>query len=59
MGDVEPVFGNIKYNKNFKIFLLKGIHKTEIEWELLCVVTTQRKIQLRAEKNAHLTSKFF
>lgn len=35
--DVEPVFGNIKHNKNFKRFMLKGIEKTEIEWGLLCI----------------------
>ena len=35
--DVEPVFGNIKYNKGFKRFLLKGIDKTEIETGLLAL----------------------
>jgi transposase len=35
--DVEPVFGNIKYNKGFKRFLLKGIEKTEIEIGLLAL----------------------
>ena len=29
--DVEPIFGNIKHNKNFKRFLLAGKDKTEIE----------------------------
>jgi transposase len=42
--DVEPVFGNIKYNKNFKRFLLKGIDKTEIEWGLLCIAHNLKKI---------------
>jgi transposase len=42
--DVEPVFGNIKCNKNFKRFLLKGIHKTEIEWGLLCLAHNLKKI---------------
>lgn len=42
--DVEPVFGNIKYNKNFKRFLLKGIDKTEIEWGLLCLAHNLKKI---------------
>jgi transposase len=35
--DVEPVFGNIKYNKGFKRFYLKGIDKTEIETGLLAL----------------------
>lgn len=42
--DVEPVFGNIKNNKNFKRFLLKGIDKTEIEWGLLCIAHNLSKI---------------
>jgi transposase len=42
--DVEPVFGNIKSNKNFKRFLLKGMDKTEIEWGLLCIAHNLKKI---------------
>lgn len=42
--DVEPVFGNIKYNKNFKRFLLKGIEKTEIQWGLICLAHNLKKI---------------
>lgn len=42
--DVESVFGNIKQNKNFKRFLLKGIDKTEIEWGLLCIAHNLKKI---------------
>jgi hypothetical protein len=42
--DVEPVFGNIKYNKNFKRFLLKGTDKTEIEWGLLCIAHNLKKM---------------
>lgn len=42
--DVEPVFGNIKSNKNFKRFLLKGVVKTEIEWGLICIAHNLKKI---------------
>lgn len=35
--DVEPVFGNIKQNKNFKRFLLRGIEKVEIEIGLIAL----------------------
>lgn len=42
--DVEPVFGNIKHNKNFKRFLLKGTDKTEIEWGLLCMAHNLKKL---------------
>lgn len=42
--DVEPVFGNIKYNKGFDRFMLRGIEKTEIEWGLLCIAHNIAKI---------------
>jgi transposase len=35
--DVEAVFGNIKNNKGFKRFLLRGIDKVEIEIGLLAI----------------------
>ena len=35
--DVEAVFGNIKQNKNFKRFMLRGIQKVEIETGLLAI----------------------
>jgi len=35
--DVEPVFGNIKQNKNFKRFLLRGIKKVEVEIGLIAL----------------------
>ena len=42
--DVEPVFGNIKHNKHFKRFLLKGLDKTEIEWGLICIAHNLKKL---------------
>lgn len=42
--DVEPVLGNIKHNKNFKRFLLRGMDKAEIEWGLLCIAHNLKKI---------------
>jgi transposase len=35
--DVEPVFGNIKQNKNFKRFLLRSTPKVEIEFGLIAL----------------------
>ncbi|RAV97567.1 IS1182 family transposase [Pseudochryseolinea flava] len=35
--DIEPVFGNIKHNKNFKRFMLRGLRKVEIETGLLAI----------------------
>jgi hypothetical protein len=34
---VEAVFGNIKQNKRFKRFMLRGLEKTEIEIGLLSI----------------------
>jgi transposase len=41
--DVEPVFGNIKYNKGFKRFNLRGISKVEIETGLLALAHNIKK----------------
>ena len=41
--DVEPVFGNIKYNKGFKRFMLKGCEKVEIEAGLLSIAHNLKK----------------
>jgi transposase len=35
--DVEPVFGQIKYNRGFNRFYLRGLSKTTLEWGLLCI----------------------
>lgn len=35
--DVEPIFANIKHNKNFKRFMLRGIEKVAIETGLLAI----------------------
>jgi transposase len=42
--DVEPVFANIKHNKNFKRFMLKGIEKVEIETGLLALAHNLAKV---------------
>lgn len=41
--DVEPVFGNIKYNKGFKRFMLTGCDKVEIEAGLLSIAHNLKK----------------
>ena len=41
--DVEPVFGNIKCNKGFKRFMLRGCEKVEIEAGLLSIAHNLRK----------------
>ena len=41
--DVEPVFGNIKYNKGFRRFMLTGCEKVEIEAGLLSIAHNIKK----------------
>lgn len=41
--DVEPVFGNIKQNKNFKRFMLRGWQKVEIEAGLIAIAHNLKK----------------
>lgn len=42
--DIEPVFANIKHNKIFKRFMLKGINKVEIETGLLALAHNLGKL---------------
>jgi transposase len=42
--EVESVFGHIKWNRNFKRFLLRGIEKVKIEWGLLSLAHNMMKI---------------
>lgn len=41
--DVEPVFGNIKQNKGFRRFLLRGCDKVEIEAGLMSIAHNLKK----------------
>jgi transposase len=41
--DVEPVFANIKHNKNFKRFNLRGLKKVEIETGLIALAHNLQK----------------
>lgn len=34
---VEPAFGDIKHNKKFTRFLLRGLEKVKIEFDLSCI----------------------
>lgn len=43
--DVEPVFAQIKHNKNFKRFFLRGKAKVEIETGLLAIAHNLKKLQ--------------
>lgn len=49
--DVEQAFGNIKWNKKFKRFLLRGIEKVEIEFGLVAMAHNIGKYALREQVN--------
>ena len=38
MSVIEPVFGNIGYNKQLSRFSLRGITKVNAQWQLYCLV---------------------
>jgi transposase len=42
--DVEAVFGNLKQNKGFKRFMLRGLEKVEIEAGLLAIAMNLKKV---------------
>lgn len=41
---VEPVFGNLRYNKRLDRFTLRGQHKVEVQWKLYCLVHNIEKL---------------
>lgn len=45
--DVEQTFGNLKWNKKFKRFLLRGIKKVEIEFGLLALSHNISKLAIK------------
>ena len=42
--EVEPVFGHIKWNREFKRFLLRGLDKVKIEWGIMCIAHNMMKV---------------
>lgn len=42
--DVEPVFAELKHNKNFKRFMLRGKNKVEVEIGLLAIAHNLKKM---------------
>jgi transposase len=41
---VEPVFGQIKFARGFRQFLLRGVEKVSAEWSLLCTAHNLLKL---------------
>lgn len=44
MGTVEPVFGNLRYNKGLDRFTLRGLAKVDAQWQLFCLVHNIEKL---------------
>ena len=44
MGTVEPVFGNLRHNKQLNRFTLRGHKKVSTQWRLFCLVHNIEKI---------------
>lgn len=44
LGTVEPVFGNVRYNKKLNRFTLRGIQKVDTQWQLFCLVHNIEKL---------------
>jgi IS5 family transposase len=44
MGTVEPVFGNLRYNKGLDRFTLRGLAKVDTQWHLFCLVHNIEKL---------------
>ncbi len=45
LGIVEPVFGNIRENKNLRRFSLRGKSKVDMQWKLFCMIHNIEKIK--------------
>ena len=43
-GAVEPVFGNVRYNKGLDRFTLRGRTKVDAQWKLFCLVHNIEKL---------------
>lgn len=41
---VEPVFGNLRYNKRLDRFTLRGRKKADTQWKLYCLVHNIEKL---------------
>lgn len=44
IGNIEPVFGNLRYNKGLNRFTYRGKQKVDIQWLLYCLVHNLEKI---------------
>ena len=45
--EVETVFGDIKHNRHFRRFMLRGMQKVKTEWGLVCLAHNLQKLAAR------------
>lgn len=50
MNMIEPVWGNIKFNKKITMFHLRGLTKVNGEWMLIAIGNNIQKLKARKEK---------
>ncbi|GAF94208.1 unnamed protein product [marine sediment metagenome] len=51
MSTVEPLHGDIQKNRGFIQFVLRGIEKVRVEYNLIGIAHNIRKIKIHAGKN--------
>jgi transposase len=44
IGNIEPVFGNLRFNKGLDYFTYRGKDKVNVQWMLMCIVHNIEKI---------------
>ena len=49
--DVEPIFGQIKYNRNFMSFSVRGLSKVKTQFTLACIAHNLSKIIRYMQEN--------
>ena len=49
--DVEPVFGQIKYNRNFMRFSARGLSKVKTQFTIVCIAHNLSKIIRYMQEN--------
>lgn len=50
MSMIEPIWGNIKFNKLITMFHLRGLNKVNGEWMLIAIANNIQKLIVRREK---------
>ena len=50
MSMIEPIWGNIKFNKLITMFHLRGLNKVNGEWMLIALASNIQKLMARREK---------